>query len=150
VQGEAAAFVAQALGESVVAPSGPGLVQAAGMDLVGTDAGGEGEDDLRRRAAGQVEGDPTGLEVGAEGGEGAVEPPALGAAMGPTPGRRVVQDIHRQHGPVLDGVEGGVVGEAQVLAEPDEGRGEHLPHMGTPCGFWRLKPPEDGHVGRAD
>jgi hypothetical protein len=82
------------------------------------------------RAQGRVERD-----------QGAMQPPALGAAMRPAPGRRVVQHVDGEEGAVLHGMERGVVGEAEILAEPEQGRAEHEVHMGAFSGVWMLQPP---------
>ena len=51
-----------------------------------------------------------------------MEPPALCPADTPVAGRVVIEDVEARGRPLTDrGEQGGVIGEAEVLAEPEEG-----------------------------
>jgi hypothetical protein len=68
-----------------------------------------------------------GAQRGLQGGERVVQPPALGAAMGMGAGGGIVQDIDRQdRAGGGGGVQGGVVGQAEILPEPQDGLGHRV------------------------
>ncbi len=104
------------------------------------DLAGEGGDHLGRGAAAQHEHRSLLTQPLAEFGERVVQPPARGAAERTDAGGDLVEHEDRDHrlAPVGGGAQRRVVGQAQVVAEPDERGGGHgihragMPHTGAP------------------
>ena len=77
---------------------------------------------LERRAAAQHEGRAALGECGGQGVQAVMQPPARGAARCPAFGGRIVENEDRQHAPphADGGVQSRVVGQAQIMPEPQQ------------------------------
>ncbi|BBE34295.1 hypothetical protein SmB9_19530 [Sphingosinicella microcystinivorans] len=108
----------------------PRRVVAEGMNPPGTGFRGEIGKHVRRHPAPQDEARTEGAEIGIQTCEAVVQPPALGTADAAVAGRFIVEDVYRNH-PALArrGGKGGLVGEAEILAEPNDRTAHAFPFI---------------------
>ena len=110
--------------DGLVGGDSASVVPAVPDDRAGTGLGDHGSQDLGRLAAAQDEPLPQPLQIGPQRPETLGEPPGGGGPHGALAGSGLLADIKADDRPaVRRGLrEGGIVGEAEVVAEPDDDR----------------------------
>ena len=104
----------------------PRLVMHERMDPLRLDFAGEPYHFVGGRPAPEYQQDAFRRKISAQCGQAMVQPPALRRAHFPRPWCLVVQDIKCDDRPLCrGGGEGGLVGQAEVLAKPDDRGGHH-------------------------
>ena len=112
----------QPVAELGIGGAPPGFIMAGGVDGGRADLGGDGADGGGGGATAEDELAADGFERRGEAGEAVMEPPALRPADRPITRPDVVEDIEAGGRALLDGgKQRGIVGEAEVLSEPEEG-----------------------------
>ena len=107
--------------DRLVASDGPGVVEPVPVDGAGARFLDKTRQNLRRLATAQDQPRPARLKVLGQRLQGLVQPPKRRPSLR-SHALRLIEDVDRNNRS-LDGHQGRIVGQPQILAQPEEGRG---------------------------